>query len=110
MQQRADEKHTHWNQCFVSGEVLSLEKEIADPRDLHEHGANSAQDRKRTPFIAPRDGKQTDIEHRDVSEKSKWIVLSGGQKDRGQKAATNSENRDHKRIQLHREEKRRWRD
>src|SRR5206468_2272611 len=86
------------------------QKEIDDPRDLHEHGSNSAKDPKRTPFVATRDGKQTDIEQRNVSEKSKLTVLSGGQKDRGQKAATNSANRDHERIQLHCEEKRRCRD
>ena len=28
------QKHSHWNECFLSGEVLFPKKEIPDPRDL----------------------------------------------------------------------------
>ena len=87
-----------------------MQKEISDPRDLHERCPNSTQDRKRAPFFAPRDGQQTDIEQRDVAEQSRRIVLSGGQKDWREKAAGDSENRDHERIHSHCEEKRRCRD
>ena len=77
---------------------------------MHEHRADSAQDRKGAPFFTPSNGQQTDIEQRNVAEQSKRIVLSGGQKDRCEKAAGDSENRDHERIHSHCEEKRRCRD
>src|SRR5207237_4417703 len=69
-----------------------------------------AKDRKRAPFFAARDGQQTDIEQRDVTEQSQRMVLSGRQKNWCEKAASDSENRDHERIHSHCEEKRRCRD
>ena len=68
-------KHRHKDQDSVTGEIFLRNKERADPGELHQRRSNRAQDRQRIPALPLRQREQTDIEQRDVTEKSERIVL-----------------------------------
>ena len=68
-------KHRHEDKDFVAGEIFLRNKERADPGELHQRCSNRAQDRQRIPALPLRQREQTDIEQRDVTEKSERIVL-----------------------------------
>src|SRR5882724_1305587 len=68
-------KHSDEDEDSVSGEIFLRNKERADPGKLHQRSSNRAQDWQRIPALSLRQRKQTDIEQRDVTEKSERIVL-----------------------------------
>ena len=69
-------KHRHHNKDLIVGEIFFGNKEGRDPGKLHQGSSNRAQSRERTPALPLRDRKETDVEQRDVSEKSERMILT----------------------------------
>ena len=60
---------------LLPAKYFSGTKNASDPGELHQRRSNRAQDRQRIPALPLRQREQTDIEQRDVTEKSERIVL-----------------------------------
>ena len=69
-------EHGHDNKDFVSGEIFFGNKERRDPGELHQRSSNRAQDGEHIPALSLPDSEQTDVEQRDVHEKSERMILA----------------------------------
>jgi hypothetical protein len=99
-------KHRHEDEHSVAGEIFLRNKERADPGKLHQCRSNRAQDRERIPTLPLRQCEQTDVEQRDVTEKSERIILVRREQDGREKSARYPEHRDDDSVQAHGKQKR----
>ena len=60
---------------LLPAKYFSGTKNAPTQANLHQRRSNRAQDRQRIPALSLRQREQTDIEQRDVTEKSERIVL-----------------------------------
>lgn len=81
-------------------------EELIGPRDLQEHGAGGGERDEVRPAAMEGDGEQADIEESDVGEKADGVVLSGGNDERREEAAEETEDRDDLRVKANGEEER----
>ncbi len=103
-------KYRHDNQHFVSSEIFFGNKERPDPGELHQCSSHGAESRKHIPALSLRKREQTDIEQRDVDEKSERVILTGRKQHRREKTTRDAEHSDDDRIQPDGEQERDGRD
>src|SRR6516165_6882509 len=94
-------KHRHEDEDPVTGKIFLGNKERTDPGELRQRSSNRAQDRQRTPALPLCEREKSDIEERDVTEKSERIILVRRKQNRREKSTGNPEHSNDNRVQPH---------